>query len=652
MAAIQANRKVDVSSALGGDALLFKRMLGADGLSMLGEYRLDLLSERSDIAIDSVLGGDMSVKLDLPGGGQREFNGIVTRFAVAGREGRYAAYQATLRPWLWFLTRSADCCVFQEKSVVDIIKAIFDKYPMADFDLGALSGSYSPMVYCVQYRETDFQFISRLMERFGIYYYFKHASGRHTLMLADSGAAHHSIPAYGELRYVPDDDEAMRRGEVVYRWQDSGEILPDEYALAAYDFEKPSSKLLVKSRVMRRHERASHEIYDYPGPFTERAAGESAAQVRIESIQAAYETIQGASTARGVAPGGLFKLKDHARNDQNRDMLVVSAHYQLHSDAFQSNPGAKPEEAPLLFDCQFGAIGKDQPFRAPQTTHKPVVPGPQTAVVVGKAGEEIWTDKYGRIKVQFHWDRVGKEDENSLCWVRVAQAWAGKRWGQLMIPRIGQEVVVSFLEGDPDQPLVTGAVYNADCMPPVKLPENASRSTLKTNSTKGGDGYNELRFEDKKGNEQVFLRAEKNQDNYVKNDLLEWIGNNHHQMVVKDKMEQVDGDRSSTVKGKLSEKITGVVSLDGGQDIQTKAAMKYGVDAGMDVHIKAGMNVVIEAGMSITLKAGGGFIVIGPASVAISGTPVLLNSGGSAGSGADVSPQAPTAPEKADDGSK
>lgn len=652
MAVIQDNRKIDISSSLGLNTLLFHRMVGSDHLGKLSEYHLDLLSEKSDIKIDDVLGKDMSIKLALPKEDEREFNGIVTRFVLTGRQGRYASYQATMRPWLWFLTRTADCCIFQEKTTVDIIKSIFEKYSIADFDLGSLSASYPVLNYCVQYRETDFDFISRLMEQFGIYYYFKHKGGRHTMVLADSYAAHAAIPNYEELSYVPDDEVEMRKGEVVYRWLSGGEILSDEYSLKAFDFEKPAGNLFVKSNVLRKYDQKSHEIYDYPGLFTERADGETAAQVRVESIQAAYEKVTASCTARGIVPGGLFKLKEHSRADQNRELLVVSANYQLVSDEYESKKSAQAAKPELFFDCHFTAIGKEHTYRTEQVTPKPFVRGPQTAMVVGKSGEEIWTDKYGRIKVQFHWDREGKDDESSSCWVRVSQAWAGKRWGHLFIPRVGQEVIVSFLEGDPDQPLVTGSVYNAESMPPYKLPSQATRSTLKSNSSKGGEGFNELRFEDKKGNEQVFMHAEKNQDFYVKNDLLEWIGNDHHQIVEKDKLEKVGGDKSSTVKGDLNEKVTATVSMDAGKDMQSKVGMKYGLEVGTDIHIKAGMNVVIEAGASITLKAGGAFIVVGPVSVVISGTPILLNSGGSAGSGAGASPKAPKDPEKADDGSK
>ncbi|MFZ6648535.1 type VI secretion system Vgr family protein [Undibacterium sp. TJN25] len=649
MPAIQDNRRVVITSALGANVLLFHRMRGMDGLGSLGEYHLDLLSEKSDIKADDILGKDLSIALDRPDGEQREFNGLVTRFTMTGRQGRYATYQATVRPWLWFLTRAADCCIFQDKTAVEIIKAIFDKYMVADFDFSALTATYPKLPYCVQYRESDFNFVSRLMERFGIYYYFKHDSGRHTMVLADSYSAHSTIPGYAELAYVPDDEAAMRNGEVVYKWLMGGEIQTDAYSLKAFDFEKPAGNLLVKSKIMRTHDQNNHEVYDYPGQFVERADGETSAQVNVEALQSNYETVSASTTARGVFPGGMFKLTEHSRADQNAEFLVVSAEYELASDAYQSLPAG---EKALFLDCRFTAIGKDHAYRSGMRTRKPVIQGPQTAIVVGKAGEEIWTDKYGRIKVQFHWDRIGKDDETSSCWVRVSQAWAGKRWGHLFIPRIGQEVIVSFLEGDPDQPLVTGSVYNADTMPPYKLPDQASRSTIMSNSTKGGEGYNEIRFDDKKGSEQLFLHAEKNQDNYIKNDLLEWIGNNRHLMVEKDEMEQVGGDKSLTVKGDLNEKVTGTTSMDAGQDLQSKAGMKYGLEAGTDIHIKAGMNVVIEAGMSITLKAGGGFIVIGPASVAISGTPILLNSGGSAGSGAGAAPKAPTAPDKADDGSK
>lgn len=280
-------------------------------------------------------------------------------------------------------------------------------------------------------------------------------------------------------------------------------------------------------------------------------------------------------------------------------------------------------------------------------TPKPILHGSQTAFVVGPAGEEIYTDKYGRVKVQFHWDRNGKYDANSSCWIRVAQAWAGKKWGMMFIPRIGMEVIVEFFEGDPDQPVITGCVYNAEAMPAYALPDEKSKSGIKTDSTKGG-GFNEIRFEDKKGSEQVFIHGEKDIDLRVKKDSREHIGNERHLIVVKDKLEKVGGDKHLQVLGDKNEKVTGTVSLDAGQDLQEKVGMKYALDAGQEIHLKAGMNMVLEPGTNLTLKVGGNFININPAGVFIKGTMVFINSGGSAGSGAGSKPDAPKEPKEAD----
>jgi type VI secretion system secreted protein VgrG len=650
MAAIQTNREISVTCEQGDDVLLFRRMSGTEGLSTLSEYNLDLLSEKSDLKIDDLLGTLLTVTVDQPQGGQRYFNGFVTRFVLTGKQGRYSTYQATVRPWLWFLTRAADCRIFQDKTVVEIIKQVFEAYTIADFDVSMLAGEYAATPYCVQYRETDFNFVSRLMEDEGIYYYFKSESGRHTMVLADSYGAHQPVTGYTSVSYSPGDAALIQKSEVVFDWRMGGEIQPGSYALQAFDFEKPSTSsasLLAKSAIARTYDQSSHEIFDYPGRYAERTKGEAYAKVRIEAFHAKYQQVEAGTNARGLYPGGLFKLSDHPRTDQNKEVLIVSARYALASDDYEPTP---PKEPTPVLVMEFTAIDKEHAYRPECIARKPVMQGPQTALVVGKSGEEIWTDKYGRIKVQFHWDRVRPEDETSSCWVRVAQGWAGKRWGTMFIPRIGQEVIVSFLEGDPDQPIVTGSVYNAETMPPYTLPDNATRSTIKTNSSKGGGGYNEIRFEDKKGSEQLFIHAQKDQDNRVKNDSKEWVGNNRHLMVQKNLHEQVSGARHTKVAGDHNEKVDGTVSLNSGKDIQFKSAMKYGLDAGTDIHIKAGMNVVIEAGASITLKAGGGFIVIGPVSVAVSGTPILLNGGGSAGSGGGSSPTAPEAPTAADEG--
>lgn len=653
MPATQQNREISVQCALGEDVLLFRHMVAFEQLSCLSEYNLELLSEQNDLAIDALLGTQLTVKVQLPNSeGERYFDGFITHFALAGKRGRYAVYQAVVHPWLWFLTRTAGCRIFQNLSVPDILNKVFEDYTVVDLDRSRLTGDYPELVYCVQYRETDFNFVSRLMEQAGIYYYFQCQEGRHTLVLADAISAHETFSDYPQLPYHPLED-ARHEGEVVFAWQQQGSIQSGSYSLRAFDFEKPSASnagsLQVVSLEQVEHEHGRYEVFDFPGKFTERPVGETQAKVQLQALHAKRQQIHGGSNARGLFPGGLFSLIEHPRADQNMQVLVTSARYVLHSDAYETTPPLQPEP-PVI--CHFEAIPATQAFRPPCITPKPIIQGPQTAMVVGKAGEEIWTDQYGRIKVQFHWGNWNgdyPEDETSSCWIRVAHNWAGKRWGTLFIPRIGQEVVVSFLEGDPDQPLVTGAVYNADNMPPYGLPENATRSTLKTNSSKGGAGYNELRFEDKKDSEQLFMHAQKDLDCRVENDSREWVGNNRHLVVEQNRYEHIKGALHTEVAGNHNAKVGGSYSQDVSNKIQLKAGSQYALEAGMDVHIKAGMNLVIEAGMSITLKAGGGFVVIGPTSVVVTGTPILLNSGGSAGSGAGSSPSAPEAAEEAKD---
>jgi type VI secretion system secreted protein VgrG len=296
----------------------------------------------------------------------------------------------------------------------------------------------------------------------------------------------------------------------------------------------------------------------------------------------------------------------------------------------------------------FTCIPFDTPYRPPRNTPKPEVRGTQTAIVVGPAGEEIYPDKYGRVKVQFHWDRKGKRNEDSSCWIRVAQLWAGSGWGAMYIPRIGQEVVIDFLEGDPDRPIIIGCVYHGNNMPPYPLPNDKTKSGIKSDSSLGGGGFNEIRFEDKKGEEQLFFHAEKNHDIRVKNDTFEWTGNDRHLIIKNEQFDLVEKDKHLSVKGNYNEKVDGIISIKGEMDMQEKVGMKYALDAGQEIHLKAGMNIIIEGGTNISLSAGGSFITIGPAGVDISGMMVKINSGGSAGSGSGSSPEAPKLPKEAD----
>ena len=537
-------RLMQIATPLAEDVLLFQRLHAWDELSRPFEHQLTLLSAHKDINLDDVLGKPVSVQLGLPGGKNRYFSGYVTRLAQSGMVGRYYRYTAMSRPWLWFLTRTADCRIFQEMTVPDIIKKVFADHPTADFD-SKLSATYRKWTYCVQYRETDFNFVSRLMEQEGIYYYFRHEQGRHTMVLVDSTSAHTAFGDYGTIPYVSPDQVRRVDQEYIDTWDISREIQPGVYAQDDYDFERPSAELLTKKSVSRKHSAADYEMYDFPGEYVQKTDGEQYAAVRMDEFSTQFEIAHGTTNARGLCVGATFTLSGQTRDDQNREYLVVGATYDLEFSAYEGLPDPNPG----TYRCSFGAMTTQQQFRPARNTPKPHVTGPQTAVVVGPSGDEIYTDKYGRVKVQFPWDRYGKKNENSSCWMRVSHPWAGKQWGMIAIPRIGQEVIVDFLDGDPDDPIITGRVYNAEQMPPYALPANMTQTGTKTRSTKGGDpsNFNEIRFEDKKGSEQLFIHAEKNQDIEVEHDETHTVGHNRTKDIGNDETTHVKHDRTETV---------------------------------------------------------------------------------------------------------
>ncbi|MDH3376282.1 MAG: type VI secretion system tip protein VgrG [Gammaproteobacteria bacterium] len=470
-------------------------MTATEQLGRLFEYKLEMLSEDHNIKVADILGQNVTVRLDLPDDEKRYFNGFVRRFSQVGVAGRHARYYAEVVPWLWFLTRTSDCRIFQEKTVPDIIEEVFSDLGYTDFE-DKLSGSYRTWENCVQYRETDFNFVSRLMEQEGIYYFFKHEDGKHTLEISDSYSAHERIPGYEQIPFHQPDESQMREEEHIFDWQISHVVQPKTFAHDDYDFKRPKSDLTSKSSITKDHAKADYEIYDYPGEYVEVSDGDNYARARIEELHVQHELLEGQGNARGISVGGLFELTDCPRDDQNREYLVTAATHELTSGEYESG---ETESGPT-YSCSFKVIDAQQPFRAARTTPKPVVQGPQTAIIVGPSGKESWTDKYGRVKAQFHWDRYGKEDENSSCWMRVSQPWAGKGWGGMFLPHIGQEVIVSFLEGDPDQPIITGRVYNNDNMPQEGLPGNEMKSVW---SDRCG---NEFIMDSKEGAEKIELR--------------------------------------------------------------------------------------------------------------------------------------------------
>ena len=649
MALDQSKRQIGIDTPLGANVLVLRNFTATEELGRLFQIDAELLSENFQISFPQIVGQNVTIRLNTIQAGSRFFNGHVRAFRQTGAVDRLARYHAVIVPKLWFLTRSADCRIFQNKKVPDIVKEVLQERGITEIE-DTLTVSYPQWVYCVQYRETDFNFISRLLEQEGIHYYFKHAQGKHTLVLADGDSSHPTFPGYADMSFHQE-GLGVVNVQGIKKWTMAQEVQPGSYVLNDYNFETPKTDLKAPANIDRQNVESKHEIYDYPGEYDKFDDGKRYARTRIEEVQSDFETASGGGDVRGVAAGFKFKLGGASRSDENTNYLVVSTSTHAESEGFLSGGASEGAGA---FACSFTAIRATTPFHPARLTPKPVIQGAQTAVVTGPKGEEIYTDKYKRIKVQFYWDRKGKHDENTTCWIRVAEPWSGKNWGSVCTPRIGQEVVVNFLEGDPDQPLIIGSVYNGEQMPPYELPKHKTLSGVKSRSTLGGSSpnFNEIRFEDKKGEEQVFINAEKDMDLRVENDSREFIGKDRHLIVKANQTELVEANKHGHVKGNLVEKIDGNLSLKVGGKRQEKIGTVDTVEAGQEIHLKAGMKVIIEAGVQISLVGPGGFVDIGPSGVTIQGTMVLINSGGAAGSGSESSPDSPKDPDVADDGSK
>lgn len=586
---------VRVKSPLGDD-LLFSSLDLSEELGRMFRCELELLSPREDVELDDVLGEGMTLEIDLPNGDTRYFHGWVGEMAQTGRFGDYATYTAVLHPWLWFLTRTADCKIFQGTTVPDIITSVLDDNGFTDVkDL--LTGEYRVWEYCVQYRETDFSFLSRLMEQEGIYYFFEHEDGKDWLVLADAPSCHSPIPGYERVPYFPPSDNVVRE-EHVYDWRLSRSVRPGSYGLSAFDFRKPRADLEVYKSIKRAHSRSGYEVFDYPGEYYVKGEGEAYVGARIEELQTQYERVQGETDAMGLYPGGLFELEGYPRDDQNREYLIVATHHSLSLGDYAS--GTRGEG--MNYSCAFEALESQSPFRAERITPKPFVQGPQTAIVSGPSGEEIHTDDYGRVKVQFRWDRYGKSDESSSCWIRVAQVWAGTKWGGMMIPRIGQEVIVDFIEGDPDRPIITGRVYNNDNMPPYVLPDNKTQSGIKSRSSKGGggDNFNEIRFEDKSGEEEMYIHAEKDQTIMVENDKSETVGHDNTESVGNDENIEVGNDRNKTVGNNQTESIGVDKTIDVGSNHTESIGSNKQLSVGSNHTESIASNMTINVGSNLT----------------------------------------------------
>jgi type VI secretion system secreted protein VgrG len=709
----QDDRSIAIDSKLGENELLLKTMSFTEQLGRPFVIKVDLLSEQPAVDFLKLIGEAATIRWNMPDvSGQtkkRYFSGYFRSFVQRPRADGFYCYEATIVPWLWFLTRTADCRIFHsamteppdEMTVPGILKKVFKDHGFDDYT-PSLTGSYRKMDHCVQYRETDFNFVSRLMEQEGIYYFFDHegegGSPKHKLKLVDAMSAHSEYPNYESIKYRASAESPDARGNIL-SWSRMKQVQPGAYKVNDFDFKRPKTPLLGGGTKDRNHANSTFEMYDFAANYADEEAGDYGdryGKLRIEELQAQHDLIVGQSDCPGLVCGSKFTLEDHPRSDENGTYVIVGVNYRCTAEAYKTSSQGQGGQQEKRFVCDFTAIPANSVFRPARTTPKPRIQGPQTAMVVGKAGEEILTDEFGRIKVQFHWDRYSPANENTPCWVRVAQSWAGKNWGSIFIPRIGQEVIVEFLDGNPDRPIVTGAVYNGESKPPYTLPDNATMSTIKSNSSKGGGGFNEFRFEDKKGSEQVFIHAEKDQDIRVKHDAKEWIGNDRHLHVIAKQYETVDADKHTHVKGDQLQKVDGnlgktigkdeiskitgnkhiavtgdyVLKADGNLhekvtgnhheqttgDIRLTATGKVDISAsggaaivsdGGNVHVK-GLVVVIEGATQLSLKAGPSFVDIGPSGVSISGPMVNINSGGAAGSGSGAQSASPSTPNNPD----
>jgi len=544
----QTDRPISVTTPLGPDKLLLIGISGQEAVSRLFRYQLDVLAKiGTEVPFDKLLGQSVTAQIQFhpKEPKKRYLNGICCRVSEEGQDGEFTTYHLEIVPKFWLASRKAQSRIFQQMSVPDILKKVLDGYDAA-FEL---QGTFEKRDYCVQYRETDFNFACRLMEEEGIYFFFKHSDGSHKLVVANTPQSHSDVPD-GSKQIYETVTGGNRPEDRIYDWHKLQELRSGKYLLWDHTFELPHKHLEAEKTIQDSVSvgKVTHklkvggndnlELYDYPGEYAQRfdgvnpGGGDQAADLqkifqdnkrtvglRMEEEAAASIVIQGASTCRQLVSGHKFTLDRHYNADGQ--YVITSVSHSAAFDAFRSDSSGD-----FHYTNQFTCMPFALTLRPARITPKPVIQGTQTAVVVGPPGEEIWPDKYGRIKVQFHWDRVGGNNEKSSCWVRVATPWAGKQWGMIHIPRIGQEVVVAFEEGDPDQPVVVGSVYNYEQMPPYKLPDNKTQSGLKSRSSKqaSATNFNELRFEDKKDAEQIYVHAEKDFDGVIENNESRKVG--------------------------------------------------------------------------------------------------------------------------------
>ncbi len=610
------------AGSLGSDVLGVLRMRATEGLSQVFAVDLELVSEDGQIAFEDVLGQDATFVIDTGSGTPRTFKGIISRFEQGAVGARFSRYYARIVPHLWKLGHRTDCRIFQEMTVKDIVDDVLERAGIGtDTYEWRTQGEFKAREFCVQYRETDLDFVSRLLEDEGIFYFYEYGDdGSQTLVFGDSTSAY--IPILGDETELP------------YR-EPRGQVSTDEHvstlrlaesvrtgSVAIKDFSFKTPKVPLEGANASGSAFDDLEFYDSPAELFESGHVSQSAEVRLDEMRALTKVATGVSVCHRLTPGHKFSLREHERSDFNSEFTVV----ELVHEGYE--PEVLGQERPDLdeettYANDFRAVPSDVIFRPPRITPRPYIRGTQSATVVGPEGEEIYCDEYGRIKVQFHWDRVGENDEHSSCYVRVSQQWAGPGYGFQTIPRIGNEVIVGFFEGNPDRPHVIGRVYNAENMPPYTLPDNKTQTGIKSESSKGGEGFNEIRMEDLKGEEQLYVQAERNMDTVVKNDQTHRVGNLRTREVGADETvniganrtvavgethtEQIGTDEELNVGGNRTRAVGGdeTVSVTGNQTLSVEGAVA--VTIGKELAENVGASHTTEVGEDYTQTVGGAF---------------------------------------------
>jgi type VI secretion system secreted protein VgrG len=592
----QANRPMRVDTTLPADELLLEGFAGSEAISRPFGYTLDLLSEKPAVTADKVLRKPVCVTIKGMKA-ERTIHGLVRSFTRLGQSEDLTSYRAEVVPWLWFLSLSTDCKIFQNLTVPEIVEQVFTGLGYQDFQF-KLVKSYPKRLYCVQYRETHLNFVSRLLEEEGIFYFFEHSNSKHVLTMADDNSAIKPCPGQPAARLVAQ-AASWQEEDVVLACESEDAVHTGKVTLRDYDYDQPL--LSLESSVSGQE---PEELYAYPGRYTMLEEGERYARLQLEAEEAQRHVIRGGGTCRAFQTGYRFDLKEHYAKEANQAYVLTEVRHTARAGDYRSW-----DSAPMDYQNDFLAIPATVPYRPFRTSYKPRVWGSQPALVVGKKGEEIWTDKHGRVKIQFYWDRLGKKDENSSCWIRVSQPWAGKGWGSLAIPRIGQEVLVEFMEGDPDLPIITGKVYNADQTPPYDPSKGGVVSGLRSNTHKG-KGYNEMSMDDTAGKEKITIHAQYDMSTTVEHDDTQHIvsGNRKIDIDTGTHTEKIKGATSITI-------VTGPYSLDvqtGTNTHHVKADVIENYDANQTTTVTKKIKIegkdeilLLSGDSSITLKKNG-----------------------------------------------